>query len=127
MESRVKVAGHPVHPMLIVFPLGLLATAVIFDLIGLATHASRWTEVAYYLVGAGVIGGLAAAVPGWIDWFAIPARTRAKRIGLIHGAGNVTVVVLFVVSWLLRRDNPATPPTGAVVASLLGLAILVIT
>jgi uncharacterized membrane protein len=127
MESRARFAGHPLHPMFIVFPLGLLATAVIFDLIALVTHASRWTEVAYYLIGAGVIGGLAAAVPGWIDWFAIPARTRAKRIGLIHGVGNVTVVVLFVVSWLLRRDDPAAPPTGAVVASLLGLAILVIT
>ncbi|MFL5493266.1 MAG: DUF2231 domain-containing protein [Gemmatimonadales bacterium] len=127
MESHVKVAGHPLHPMLIAFPLGLLATAVIFDLIALVTHASRWTEVAFYLIGAGVIGGLAAAVPGWIDWFAIPARTRAKRIGLIHGSGNVAVVALFVVSWVLRRDNPAVPPTGAVVAGLLGLAILFIT
>jgi uncharacterized membrane protein len=127
MNSRVKVAGHPLHPMLNAFPLGLLATAVIFDLIGLVTHASQWTGVAYYLIGAGVIGGLAAAVPGWIDWFAIPARTRAKRIGLIHGIGNVAVVALFLVSWLLRRDNPIAPSTGAVVAGLLGLAILVIT
>jgi uncharacterized membrane protein len=127
MESRVKVAGHPLHPMLIVFPLGLLATAVIFDLIGLVSHASRWSEVAYYLVGAGVIGGLAAAVPGWIDWFAIPARTRAKRIGLLHGTGNVVVLALFATSWLLRRDNPAGPPTGAIVAGLLGLMVVAVT
>jgi uncharacterized membrane protein len=127
VESRVKVAGHPVHPMLIVFPLGLLATAVIFDLIALVTRAARWSEVAYYLIGAGVIGGLAAAVPGWIDWFAIPARTRAKRVGLIHGIGNVTVVVLFVASWLFRRDDPAAPPTEAIVTGLLGLALVAIT
>ncbi|HEX3235770.1 MAG TPA: DUF2231 domain-containing protein [Gemmatimonadales bacterium] len=127
MESRVKVAGHPVHPMLIVFPLGLLATAVIFDLIALVSHASRWTEVAYYLIGAGVIGGLAAAVPGWIDWFAIPRRTRAKRIGLLHGIGNVLVLVLFATSWLLRRDNPAVPPTGAIVAGLLGIVLGTVT
>jgi uncharacterized membrane protein len=127
VESRVKVAGHPVHPMLVVFPLGLLVTAVIFDLIALVTRAARWSEVAYYLVGAGVVGGLAAAVPGWIDWFAIPARTRAKRIGLIHGIGNVTVVVLFVVSWLFRRDNPAAPPTEAIVTGLLGLVLVAIT
>jgi uncharacterized membrane protein len=123
----VKVAGHPAHPMLIAFPLGLLATAVIFDLIALVTHASRWTEVAYYLIGAGVIGGLAAAVPGWIDWFAIPAGTRAKRVGLIHGLGNVIVLVLFVVSWLLRRDNPAAPPTEAIVAGLLGAGMVTVT
>jgi uncharacterized membrane protein len=127
MESRARFAGHPLHPMFIVFPLGLLATAVIFDLIALVTHASRWTEVAYYLIGAGVIGGLAAAVPGWIDWLAIPARTRARRIGLIHGVGNVVVLGLFVMSWLLRRDNPAAPPTEAVVAGLLGVVLVSIT
>ena len=54
MESHIKVAGHPLHPMLVAFPFGLLVTAVIFDLIALVAHASRWTEVAYYLIGAGV-------------------------------------------------------------------------
>jgi len=50
MESRVKLAGHPVHPMLIVFPLGLLSTAVIFDIVYLVTNATRWTETAYYMI-----------------------------------------------------------------------------
>jgi uncharacterized membrane protein len=72
MESKVKLAGHPVHPMLIVFPLGLLATALVFDIIYLLSDHAQWTLVAYYMIGAGVIGGLAAAVPGWLDWFAIP-------------------------------------------------------
>ncbi|MGH7509445.1 MAG: DUF2231 domain-containing protein [Gemmatimonadales bacterium] len=127
MESRVKFAGHPVHPMLIVFPLGLLATAVIFDIIHLVSGNSEWTVVAYYMIGAGIIGGLAASVFGWLDWFAIPGGTRAKRIGLLHGVGNVAVLVLFVLSWLLRRDNPAMPPTGAIVASLAGAVLAVIT
>src|ERR671920_1854224 len=123
MESKVKFAGHPVHPMLIVFPLGLLATAVIFDIIYLLSNNSQWTLVAYYIIGAGVIGGLAAAVPGWLDWFAIPSGTRAKRIGLWHGAGNVIVLALFILSWVLRRDNPEVPPTGAIVAGLLGFVL----
>ena len=55
------------------------------------------------MIVAGVIGGLAAAPLGWIDWFAIPGGTRAKSIGLWHGVGNVVVLVLFVVSWFLRR------------------------
>ena len=87
MESKVKFAGHPVHPMLIVFPLGLLSTAVIFDIIYLVSGNPQWTVVAYYMIGAGVIGGLAAAVFGWLDWIAIPGGTRAKRIGLWHGGG----------------------------------------
>ena len=120
MESRVKIAGHPVHQMLIVLPLGLLATAVVFDIIYLMTDASRWPEMAFYLIAAGILGGLAAAVPGWIDWLAIPPGTRAKRIGLVHGGGNVVVLGLFILSWLLRRDQPAAPPTEAVVAALAG-------
>ena len=79
------------------------------------------------MIGAGVITGLAAAVPGAIDWLAIPRGTRAKRIGLIHGVGNVLVVALFALSWYMRQDNPAAPPTGAVVAGLLGAGIAIVT
>src|SRR4051812_41200737 len=99
MEARAKVFGHPIHQMLIVFPLGLLSTAVIFDLIHLATHGPTWALVAYWMIGAGIIGGLCAAVFGAIDWWKIPAGTRAYRLGLWHGLGNVGVVVLFVASW----------------------------
>lgn len=127
MESRVKLAGHPVHPMLIVFPLGLLSTAVIFDILYLVTDGTRWTEVAFYLVGAGLIGGGLAAVPGWIDWAAIPSATRAKRLGLFHGLGNVVVLALFAVSWVLRRPDPSAPPTKAIVAGLLGLVLAAVT
>lgn len=127
MESRVKLAGHPAHPMVIAFPLGLLATAVVFDVIFLVSDNPTWTQAAFYMIGAGVITGLVAAIPGTIDWLAIPRGTRAKRIGLIHGVGNVTVVLLFALSWFIRRENPAAPPTGAVVAGLLGAGIAIVT
>ena len=127
MESRVKLAGHPVHQMLIVFPLGLLATAVVFDVIFLVTDNVLWTQAAYFMIGAGVVTGLAAAVPGALDWLAIPRGTRAKRIGLIHGVGNVLVVALFALSWYLRSGQPASPPTEAVVAGLLGAGLSVVT
>jgi uncharacterized membrane protein len=127
MESRVKLAGHPLHQMLIVFPLGLLATAVVFDVIFLVTDNPAWTMAAFYMIGVGVLTGLAAAVPGAVDWLAIPRGTRAKRIGLVHGAGNIVVVALFAVSWYLRRDQPGAPPTGAVVAGLLGAGLSVVT
>jgi uncharacterized membrane protein len=127
MESKVKLAGHPVHPMLVVFPLGLLTTAVLFDIIFLVSGNSVWTLVSYYMIGAGVIGGLAAALFGWLDWFAIPNGTRAKRIGLWHGLGNVVVLGLFILSWVLRRENPVEPPTGAIVAGLAGMVLAVIT
>lgn len=127
MQTRARILGHPVHQMLIVFPLGLLSTAVVFDIIKSITGESRWSEVAFYLVGAGVIGGIAAALFGWADWSVIPSGTRAKRIGLWHGAGNVAVLALFAISWLLRRDSPAAPPTEAVVAGLVGAGIALVT
>jgi len=124
MESRAKIAGHPVHPMLIVFPLGLLATAVVFDVIYLVTDAPHWTEMAFYMIGAGIIGGIAAAVPGWIDWLAIPSGTRAKRIGLLHGATNGVVLVLFLISWLVRMDNADhRAGTGSFVVEVLAVAL----
>jgi uncharacterized membrane protein len=127
MESKVKFAGHPVHPMLIVFPLGLLATGVIFDIIYLVSGNTRWTLAAYYMVGAGVLGGVAAAVFGWLDWLAIPGATRAKRVGLWHGLGNGVVLALFALSWVLRRERPDLPPTGAIVAALMGFVLAAIT
>lgn len=133
MESKAKLFGHAIHPILIVFPLGLLATAVIFDVIYLATGAEQWAAISFWLIAAGVIGGLAAAVPGAIDWIAIPANTRAKSIGLLHGGGNIVVVVLFLVSWLLRRDGGSgfemagAPGTFALVCSFAGIALALLT
>jgi uncharacterized membrane protein len=123
MESRVKVLGHPLHQILIVFPLGLLATAVIFDLVYLATGNVRLSDVAYWMIVAGVLGGLVSAPFGLIDWLAIPAGTRAKSIGGLHGVGNVVVVVLEAVSWYIRSSAGVPPQTSAYVFSFLGVGL----
>jgi uncharacterized membrane protein len=120
MESRAKLFGHPIHQMLIVFPLGLLATAILFDVLALATSNGYWSEIAFWMIAAGVITGLVAAPFGAIDWFAIPTGTRARRIGAIHGIGNVIVVLLFAGSWLMRRDVPAAPEAFALALSFSG-------
>jgi uncharacterized membrane protein len=127
MQSKVKFAGHPVHPMLVAFPLGLLTTGVIFDIMFLVSGNAVWTLVSYFMIGAGVIGGLAAALFGWLDWLAIPSGTRAKRIGLWHGLGNVMVLALFGLSWALRRENPVLPPTGAIIAGLVAVVLTAMT
>jgi uncharacterized membrane protein len=124
MESKVKLLGHPVHPMLIVFPLGLLITAVIFDVVYLATDNASFATASFWCIAAGIIGGLLAAVFGLIDWLNIPAGTRAKAVGMWHGIGNVVVVALFAVSWWLRYSDPANlPSTLAFVLALVGVGI----
>lgn len=106
MESKAKFLGHPIHPMLIVLPLGLLSGSVIFDLIRYFDIFRVSAEVGFWMAVTGIIGGLAAAVFGLIDWLAIPSGTRAWKIGLYHGAVNVVVVGLFAVGTYTRMDNP---------------------
>ena len=127
MESKAKIAGHSAHQMLIVFPLGLLATSIFFDLIHLATGEAVHAQVAYWMIIAGMIGGLVAAPFGLVDWLAIPQGTRARTIGLIHGLGNVVVLLLFLGSWLLRWEEPASPGAAAIILSALGVALAVVT
>lgn len=124
MESKAKAFGHPIHPMLIVFPLGLFITAIISDIIYLINHVAFFPVVSYYNIAGGIIGGLLAAVFGFRDWLAIPTDTRAKRIGLFHGLGNVVLVVLFLISWLIRRDDPNfVPSTLALIFSFAGILL----
>jgi len=111
MESKAKLLGHPVHPMLIVVPLGLFIAAVVFDGLYLWRGSATFAAVAYWNIAAGIIGGLLAAVFGLIDWLAIPAGTRAKRIGLLHGATNVLVVLIFAATWWMRQDTAGLTPT----------------
>jgi uncharacterized membrane protein len=127
MESRAKLFGHPVHPILIVFPLGLLITSLVFDFIRMGTGDGTWSLVGFYMIGAGIIGGLLAAVFGAVDFWAIPQNTRAKALGWWHGIGNVVVVGLFIISWFLRRPAPADPPTSAFILSILGVLLGAIT
>lgn len=122
MESRAKLFGHPIHQMLIVFPLGLLATSFVFDLVYLATGNGRYGDISFWMIASGLIGGLIAGIFGLVDWVAIPSGTRAKRIGAFHGIGNALVTGLFIVSWLLRYDVPALPGVAPIVLS--GLAVM---
>jgi uncharacterized membrane protein len=127
MESRAKLFGHPIHQMLIVFPLGLLATALAFDAIQLVTGNGFWSVIAYWMIAAGIVTGLLAAPFGLIDWLAIPSGTRAKRVGAIHGGGNVVVLFLYLTSWLMRTGDPSIPEIPALVLAFAGGAIATVT
>jgi len=74
------------------------------------------------MIASGIVGGLLAAVFGLIDYLNIPSGTRAARIGLLHGLTNVFVMILFVASWLLRRNSPDVPSTAAFALSFIGVA-----
>ena len=127
MKARARLLGHPLHRVLIVFPLGLLATSFFFDLAWLARGREQLAIVAWWLIFAGVVGGIAAALFGLVDWLAIPRGTRARRVGALHGGGMGIVALLYAASWLLRRDAPADPEGTAILLSGLGVLLTVVT
>lgn len=127
MDAKAKILGHPIHQMLIVFPLGLLATSFFFDIAFLIWHNSQLAVAAFWMIIVGVGTGLLAAVFGLVDWLGIPAGTRAKAIGMWHGGGNVVVVALFFVSWWLRLGDPNAPSTVSIVLGAVGVGLALVT
>lgn len=127
MSARARILGHPIHQILIVFPLGLLATSFFFDLAWLARRNEQLAIVAWWLIFAGVVGGAVAAVFGVVDWLGIPPGTRARRVGALHGGGMGVVALLYAASWALRRDAPADPDSAAILLSATGVLLTVVT
>ncbi len=109
MESRAKLFGHPIHPVLISFPLGLLVTSFVFDVVYLLTGNGKWSEIAFWMIAAGVVGGLLAAIFGTIDLARVLDGTRAHSVGVWHAAFSGGMMVLFAVSCLLRIGAPMEP------------------
>jgi uncharacterized membrane protein len=127
MESKFKFAGHPLHPILIAFPLGLLPTAVAFDIAALVLSHDRWFNISFWIMAAGILGGIVATLPGLVDWIAIPNNTRAKAIGSWHGGGNAVVLILFAISWFIRRGHAEVPSNGALILSFSGVVLALFT
>jgi uncharacterized membrane protein len=124
MESRAKILGHPIHPMLIVLPLGLFIGAVVFDAIYLWRGSSTVASVGYWNIAGGIAGGLLAAVFGLVDWLAIPAGTRAKRIGVLHALSNVIAIVGFaVVFWVRYRSGQLATTSALFTVEVIALAL----
>jgi uncharacterized membrane protein len=128
MEAKARAFGHPVHPMLIVLPLGLLVASVIFDTVFFLGDDRVFAQVAFWNIAGGIVGGLIAALFGVADWLAIPSHTRAKSVGLAHGVGNLGVMILFGIAWVLRLGVPDhAADTTSFVFSLAGLALGAVT
>jgi uncharacterized membrane protein len=124
MESRAKVLGHGAHPILVAFPLGLLLTSIGFDLLGLITGKKIWSQLAFWNIIAGCLGGWVSMLPAAVDWWFLPWHTRAKRIATIHAIAADSAINLFFASWILRRKDPANPPRKALLLSGLGGGVL---
>jgi nitrite reductase/ring-hydroxylating ferredoxin subunit/uncharacterized membrane protein len=103
MKSRANFKSHPIHPMLVSLPIGLWTASLAYDVAAVARDSRRLQDSADDMLLAGLIGALAAAIPGAIDYFAvIPPESSAKKRGATHGLLNVSLTALYSANWLLR-------------------------
>ena len=123
MESKVTIYGHPVHPMIIVLPLGLLPASVFADVLHHIIDDPAWGSFALWLMVAGVLSGLVAGSIGFMDWKGLPVGTKARRVGAIHGLTNVVALAVFLVSLLLRVGDPSRPTPFATSVAVIALFI----
>ena len=122
MVSPASVAKHPIHAMLVVFPIGLWVLSFVMDLIYYFEAGTEiWNTVALYTMVGGIIGALAAAVPGFIDFLSLSGRR--KRIATIHMSINLSLVALFIINSALRITGTSVVP-GPIILSLIGVIFL---
>ncbi len=106
MKSRAHINGHPIHPMLIPFPLAFFIGTFVFDILFIITLNQAFHAVGYYLGIAGCIMAVAAAIPGAIDYFAtVPPNSSGKKRAATHGLLNTLILILFFVAWLLKTGS----------------------
>lgn len=127
MYSKVQIAGHPLHPMLVSFPIACYAAACACFVAYAFGADVFWFRVAVYANVAGVAMAAIAAVPGFIDWaFGVPSGTPAKATGLVHMGFNVAALLVFAVNALQQWSHRASvaPPVGmSVVLTVVGLGL----
>jgi uncharacterized membrane protein len=104
MKTKASFAGEPIHPMFVHYPIALWTTSVITDLIFYFNRNSSLMLISKFLIAAGILGAILAAIPGLIDWTGI-TEPAAKTIGTRHLILNVSALVLFGVSLYLRMKN----------------------
>lgn len=125
MRTPASIGKHPVHPMLVVFPIGLWIFSLVCDLVGLVVDAPQvWFTVAFFTMVGGLIGALLAAVPGLIDLLYYKGgKPPLKRIALTHMAINLSAVALYIINVVMRigaHGDMRIP----ILLSLIGVAMI---
>ena len=129
MYSKVKIAGHPIHPMLIAYPVAFYTATLVCYIVYNSNHDVFWFKVAHVANGAGVLMGLVAAIPGFIDWLNIPSGKKAKRTGIFHMVCNVVALLLFAICFFLQKGkwDESEPEVGpAILLSATGFVLTLV-
>jgi uncharacterized membrane protein len=101
MSSKARVAGHPIHPMLVAFPLAFYTATVVTLLVYIGTREAFWYRFAMVASLAGIATAVIAAIPGAIDLRSLPRGSRSRKAGLQHAGLNLLATGLFAVTALV--------------------------
>jgi uncharacterized membrane protein/nitrite reductase/ring-hydroxylating ferredoxin subunit len=127
MRSKAHFKGHPIHPMLIPFPIAFLSGALAFDLVGRALGRPALWQTGAYLAIAGIATALLAAVPGVVDYlYAVPPASSGKKRATKHALVNVSSLVLFGAAWVVRGRADAEPSLVVLLLEAAGAGLLVV-
>ena len=127
VPSKAAIAGHPIHPMLIAFPIASLSLVLVCDIVFTLTRRAFWAEASRWLLLAGLVTGAAAAIFGLIDFLSIK-RVRQLSIAWIHAGGNALAMVLALINLLIRSNSNTqdeVPTVGLVLSAVIGLILVV--
>jgi uncharacterized membrane protein len=118
-RSTASIAGHPIHPMLVPFPIAFFTATLFCDIVFWRSGNAGWTTAALWLLGAGLAMAALAAIAGLVDVLGEP-RVRALREVWWHAGGNVLLVLIQAVSWYVRfSEGPAAVlPTGLILSAV---------
>jgi len=121
VPSTVAIAGHPFHPLLVTFPIAFLTAPIATDLGYWLTQDLFWARASVWLIGAGILTGIIAAITGLMDFLKID-RVRQHNAGWVHMIGNVAAIGLSLINFGLRWGNQAGAivPTGLVLSLIVG-------
>jgi uncharacterized membrane protein len=112
MKSKAAIGNHPLHPALVVIPIGSWFATLVGDIAYANTANLFWYQFSYYTILIGLFGALAAAVLGFIDYFGVRMSEAGYRIARIHMIINLSVAALYAINLWLRHDNGATMASG---------------
>jgi uncharacterized membrane protein len=125
MRTPASIGGHPIHAMLIVFPVGLFIFSLVCDLISTqSADPATWALVAFYTMVGGFIGALAAAIPGLIDLLSLTDK-GTKKTAITHMSINLVAVALYAVNIWMRMGSHAHTGTPLVL-SVIAVALLAV-
>ena len=125
MSTRVSIAGHPIHAMLVTIPIGLWVFSLVSDLVFVSNGDPRWEVTAYFTLGGGIVAALLAAVPGLLDFLGLH-EARERRVGTIHLVLNLSIVAVQAVNFWLRTQAGPGGENLPILISIVAVAALVV-